>query len=189
MTKRGRSRAGEAFLAAVKNDPEATKAGIRGAQAVLLSSARDWSEAQPVLVAELAKLDAELVAAGFDPPKGDMKSWCEIARIAERDPSGMNLDDIRDWALAAAKRRDQLADAIAKRMTKPQPVTPTDARNQFCYERWQAGDTLKQIWVAVNRDPEWEHYSAPAGVRKAINKWAKLHGLPVRKGQPGKPKA
>src|SRR5690606_5656413 len=67
-------------------------------------------------------------------------------------------------------------------------LTPTEARNKFCYEEWQRGQILKEINAAVKKRPEWEPYEDDRGVRSAIKAWADPRGLPIRKGQPGRRK-
>lgn len=67
-------------------------------------------------------------------------------------------------------------------------LTPTEARNKFCYEQWQRGQTLKEINVALKKHSEWERYEDDRGVRSAVKAWAEPRELPVRTGQPGKPK-
>jgi hypothetical protein len=60
---------------------------------------------------------------------------------------------------------------------------PNDPRNAWLVERWQAGETLKQIRAALGRDhPEWDQLD-DAGVHIAIKRYAKKHGitLPERK--------
>jgi hypothetical protein len=69
-----------------------------------------------------------------------------------------------------------------------EPLTPTDARNKFCYQEWQRGQQYKEILAALKKRPDWaDDFSHERAVRCAIKAWAKKHTLPVRKGQPGRP--
>jgi hypothetical protein len=64
---------------------------------------------------------------------------------------------------------------------------PSDERNKFCYEEWQRGKTLKEIWVETKRHGEWEQLGDLWAIRGPIKAWARKHGLAVRSGQPGRP--
>jgi hypothetical protein len=111
--------------------------------------------------------------------------WHSVDRLAEWFTEHLDAADLpsvmRD---DFAKGVELFAAALA-----PEPeLTPTDARNKFCYEQWQRGQTYKEIWAALKLHPEWEQVSDPKAVRGPIKAWAAKHGLDIREGQPGKPK-
>lgn len=67
---------------------------------------------QERLFAELAgevkssadSVDEELASFGFEPPANDLSVWEELARIAEKEPGPMTMEEIYLWAIAWAKR-------------------------------------------------------------------------------------
>jgi hypothetical protein len=83
---------------------------------------------------------------------------------------------------------EQEASRVLRNLPTGVPLTPTDVRNKFCYDEWQRGQTHKEIQTSVKLHPEWEQLSTAAAVRGPIAAWAKKNKLPVRRGQPGKPK-
>lgn len=59
--------------------------------------------------------DTELEALGFDPPGLDMDKWEQLARIVEKDPGPMTINEIYQWTIAWVQRekmRLKLAQAV-----------------------------------------------------------------------------
>jgi hypothetical protein len=88
---------------------------------------------------------------------------------------------------ATADLLDMLANDVEDKGAPP--LIPNDARNKFCFDQWQAGQTLKAIRVAVSKHPEWEHLAHDASVRGPIKAWGKRINAKPRKGNPGRHRA
>lgn len=65
--------------------------------------------------------------------------------------------------------------------------TPKDKRNEFCFNQWLEGKTLKEIWVLVKEHPEWEQFTAFRAVRGPIAAWAKCLRVEVPRRNGGRP--
>ncbi len=61
-----------------------------------------------------AATDAKLADRDFQPPGNDIDAWMRLARVVERDPKGLSLGDIYEWAIAWSERKDIEAEKIAK---------------------------------------------------------------------------
>jgi hypothetical protein len=72
--------------------------------------------------AALQSLDDELTSYGFEPLAHDLESWEELARITEKEPGPMTMEEIYRWAIAWAKR-ELLRAKIASGETSPQNTT------------------------------------------------------------------
>lgn len=82
-----------------------------------------------------------------------------------------------------------LAKLLRANVPEEDPLTPTQSRNKFCYEQWQAGKTHGEINAALKKHSEWEAFDDEKSVRGPIAQWAKQNGnLPIRSGQPGRRK-
>ena len=103
--------------------------------------------------------------------------WTQFVRFAD-----LVDDEIRD----ARQRIDRAIHGAQRHADGGGAIGPNDARNRFCYEQWEAGRTLKEIWVDVKDHAEWEQVSEPAAVRGPINSWASKNGLIVTKRHPGR---
>jgi len=80
------------------------------------------SELRQEAEAELQLLNEELSQFGFEPLAHDLRSWEELARITEKEPGPMTMEEIYLWAIAWAKR-ELIRAKIARGETSPQPVT------------------------------------------------------------------
>lgn len=80
------------------------------------------SELRREAEAELQMLNNELMQYGFEPIADDLESWEELARITEKDPGPMTMEEIYRWAIAWAKR-ELIRAKIACGKTSPQITT------------------------------------------------------------------
>ena len=80
------------------------------------------SELRREAEAELQMLNNELMQYGFEPLENDLESWEELARITEKDPGPMTMEEIYRWAIAWAKR-ELIRAKIARGETSPQNTT------------------------------------------------------------------
>lgn len=62
------------------------------------------SELRQEAGAELHLLNEELSQYGFEPMAHDLETWEELARITEKEPGPMTMEEIYQWAIAWAKR-------------------------------------------------------------------------------------
>ena len=53
-----------------------------------------------------AELDATLRAVGMRTPGDSLDAWIHLAKVVEKDPEGMSLQDIYEWAMAWNERED-----------------------------------------------------------------------------------
>ncbi|MCY2976684.1 MAG: hypothetical protein NTW52_18665 [Planctomycetota bacterium] len=80
------------------------------------------SELRREAEAELQMLNNELMQYGFEPLENDLESWEELARITEKEPGPMTMEEIYRWAIAWAKR-ELIRAKIARGETSPQITT------------------------------------------------------------------
>ena len=80
------------------------------------------SELRQEAEAELHLLNEELSQYGFEPLAHDLGSWEELARITEKEPGPMTMEEIYHWAIAWAKR-ELIRAKIARGETSSQTVT------------------------------------------------------------------
>ncbi len=115
-------------LLAVAKDLD--KAIFEQHQSILGESAEETRAVQRGLLSELSYeskaalqlLDDELTSYGFEPLAHDLESWEELARITEKEPGPMTMEEIYRWAIAWAKR-ELLRAKIARGETSPQNAT------------------------------------------------------------------
>lgn len=103
--------------------------------------------------------------------------------------AGAGLRELHPSDLEAVLATEKNLTRLRIQLELVPPLSPTDARNKFCYEEWQRGQTLMQVFIALKKHPEWEQVSDEKAIRGPIKSWATKHGLPVRKGDRGKPKS
>jgi hypothetical protein len=80
------------------------------------------SELRQEAEAELHLLNEELSQYGFEPLAHDLETWEELARITEKEPGPMTMEEIYQWAIAWAKR-ELIRAKIARGETSSQTVT------------------------------------------------------------------
>jgi hypothetical protein len=83
---------------------------------------RFTSELRQEAEAELQLLNEELSQYGFEPLAYDLETWEELARITEKEPGPMTMEEIYRWAIAWAKR-ELIRAKIARGETSSQTVT------------------------------------------------------------------
>lgn len=82
--------------------------------------------------AELQLLNEELSQYGFEPLAHNLETWEELARITEKEPGPMTMEEIYQWAIAWAKRelirakiaRGETSSPTAINRKQPQPPHP-----------------------------------------------------------------
>ena len=92
---------------------EPEKAALAKQQQLIQEGMSGLRAEQEQLFAELAReakssvdsVDQDLATLGFDPPANDLDAWAELARIAEKEPGPMTIEEIYLWAIAWAKRQ------------------------------------------------------------------------------------
>ncbi len=109
-----------------------------------------------------------------------------------RDPDPhATISDIHNaiWRALPAKAQ-YINQLLASHKNPPAEarLTPNEERAKFCFEKWQAGQSYKEINTALKRNQEWDHFESAASVRGPIISWAKRIGSTPRQGQPGRPK-
>lgn len=122
----------------------------------------------------------------------------KILRLLRAAISKIETGDDRDPFLWARKSIDSAAGSIPLkahgvaryiqetiRLIEPD-LTPIEARNKFCFDEWQAGQSYKEINVALHHHSEWEAFEDDLAVRSAIHSWGKRIGQSPRRGQPGR---
>ncbi len=90
------------------------------------------SELRQEAEAELHLLNEELSQYGFEPLAHDLEMWEELARITEKEPGPMTMEEIYRWAIAWAKRelirakiaRGETSSQTAINRKQPQPPHP-----------------------------------------------------------------
>ncbi len=103
-----------------------TSEEARAEQLRLTSDLRQEAEA------ELHLLNEELSQYGFEPLAHDLEMWEELARITEKEPGPMTMEEIYQWAIAWAKRelirakiaRGETSSPTAINRKQPQPPHP-----------------------------------------------------------------
>ena len=93
-----------------------------GSEEARAEQLRLTSELRREAEAELQMLNNELMQYGFEPLADDLESWEELARITEKEPGPMTMEEIYRWAIAWAKR-ELIRAKIARGETSPQVTT------------------------------------------------------------------
>ena len=78
------------------------------------------SELRQEAEAELQLLNEELNQYGFEPLAHDLEMWEELARITEKEPGPMTMEEIYQWAIAWAKR-----ELIRAKIARGETSSPT----------------------------------------------------------------
>lgn len=142
----------------------------------------------------------QLLESATGQPIASLKPWrykCD-APLGAKDIhvglTGWTDESDRERQIAAAEQLPGVIEHWRLLHSALRPPTElvqssNDVRNKFAYERWQAGDTLKQIWLAINARPDWEHLADIRAVRGPIQSWASKFNppLPVSKRHRGRP--
>ncbi len=92
-------------------DTDFRAASAEPQQAVLSELAELRAEQQRVF-AEMAReiessqgtVEADLTAHGFESPGNDLQAWEDLARLVEKEPGPLTLEEVYRWAIAWAKR-------------------------------------------------------------------------------------
>lgn len=91
---------------------EAAKAALADQQQRIQQGMSGLRAEQQQLFAELERqartsidsVNDDLESLGFEPRANDLESWEELARIVEKEPGPMTMEEIYRWAIAWAKR-------------------------------------------------------------------------------------
>jgi len=117
----------------------------------------------------------------------------KAVRVSQSLPNYVPRNCQWDWDLGQPEVIDNpfaaslsLIEALTRDVESSLSLLPTEAREKFCFEQWEAGKSYKEINAALKRHPEWECFEDERAVRKPINAWAKRIKATPRKGQPGR---
>ena len=107
---------------------EAAQAALAEQQLIILEGLSALRAKQQQLFAQLERqartsidsVNDDLESLGFEPRANDLESWEELARIVEKEPGPMTMEEIYRWAVAWAKR-----ELLRRKMDRGEMPAPT----------------------------------------------------------------
>jgi hypothetical protein len=125
-----------------------------GLEELQVERERAFAELADQIQELLQAAKADLAARGFEPPDSAWEDWEHLARIVEKEPGPLTLDEIYRWAIAWADR-----EKVRLRLAKAEASPPKGD------EKPQRADPTTENDAGVHRDPHDDRIAWCMGTR------------------------